>query len=83
MNIICPPDNYQCVALTIERTGPGTFTLWEYHRHENSVSYCNAGDQYPRLTWDEALDLMATLAEARRPGMHPAGWEQVELALDY
>lgn len=81
MNRICPPSNYTLVSFTIERKRPGTFTLWEYHRHEGETSYCAGSDQYPRLAWDELLDLLVVLADSRRPGMHPEGWTQEELDL--
>lgn len=76
MMTTCPPTNYETCTLVIQRSAPGVFMVDEYHRHSGDRSYCGRQDTYTNLTWDEAVELLGTLADARRPGMHPEGWEQ-------
>lgn len=79
MTTVCPPLNYAAVALTVMKDRDGYYQLHEHHRHEGENCYCPLYDTYRRLSWDELIELMAILADARRPGMHPAGWEQLPL----
>lgn len=76
MTIICEPANYDACAMTVTRKSAGRYVLDAHHRHEGSKSYCPNSERYDDLTWMELLDVMLVVADGRRPGMHPAGWEQ-------
>lgn len=76
MSDICEPANYETFTASVSRTGRGVYTLYVAHRHEGARSYCPRDDVYPGLDWNEVLEVMVSSAEGRRPGMHPAGWEQ-------
>lgn len=81
MSTICEPEPYESCTITVQRSSPGSYTVYEAHRHRGARAHCPLQDQYTNLMWDEACELAATLLDARRPGMHPAGWEQLGLEL--
>lgn len=82
MSTVCPPTVFDACTVTVLREKPGSYALEEHHHHEGEQSWCPLSDRYGGLTWDEAMDLAATLMDARRPGMVPAGWEQLQLDVD-
>lgn len=79
MSNVCEPANYRSVALTITRSKPGSYQLYVHHSHEGARSYCPNNELYDDLDWQETLHLLDVCADGRRPGMHPAGWEQMDL----
>lgn len=76
---VCEPENYTVVATTVEGRAREGYRLHVHHRHEGAKGYCPNSELYDELSWNELEDLLIAVVNQRRPGMHPAGWEQDRL----
>ena len=76
---ICPPTPYLRVAVSVAKDHHGRHTVTAIHYHDGDLSPCGDPESYSELTWGEAMDVADATIECHRPGVSPAGWEQLDI----